>query len=226
MHEIRGYCRPAVQCLAERCAKYPSARAAALCGIPEDQIHETAHRLDGSGPVSFFHWAGVCQQADATQTGRAIGLLYTLTGAFGVRGGNRRFAAPPLNDIMGLDLLPPDQLGKTLGQAERPLGPPARGWLTSGDFAQAVLESAPYPVRGLLSFGANPRLTKPELAERGRMALPASSGSGCFTTSTSCRCPQSRRPLPIRADRDRPRSAGTSCPGRCSGFAGRHWLPG
>ena len=161
---VRGLpvrCRPAFQCLAERCAQYPPARAAALCGLPEDQIRETARLLHASGPVSFFHWAGICQQVDATQTARAIGLLHALTGDFGARGGNRRFAAPPLNDIMGLDLLPPERLGMTLGRAERPLGPPARGWVTSRDFARAVLDAEPYPVRGLLSFGANPLLTKP-----------------------------------------------------------------
>jgi anaerobic selenocysteine-containing dehydrogenase len=154
-------CRPAFEHFAERCALYPPERAAGICGIPARRIRETARLLHESGPVSYFHWAGICQQADATQIGRAIGLLYALTGSLDAPGGNVRFAAPPLNDITGLDLLPPDRLQMTLGRTERPLGPPAKGWVTSRDFARAVLASEPYPVRGLVSFGANPLLTKP-----------------------------------------------------------------
>jgi len=154
-------CRPAFHHFAERCAQYPPEFAADLCGVAAKQIRETARLLHESAPVSFFHWAGICQQAGATQAGRAIGLLYALTGSFGTIGGNRHFATPPINNIMGLDLLPPGALEKTLGHAERPLGPPAKGWVTSRDFARAVLESDPYPVRGLISFGANPLLTKP-----------------------------------------------------------------
>ena len=154
-------CRPAFQYFAERCARYTPERAAGRCGVPARQIRETARLLHESGPVSYFHWAGICQQADATQSGRAIGLLYALTGSLDAPGGNVRFATPPLNDITGFDLLPPDRLEMTLGRTERPLGPPAKGWVTSRDFARAVLESEPYPVRGLVSFGANPLLTKP-----------------------------------------------------------------
>jgi len=154
-------CRTAFQRFADVCAEYPPDRAAAICGIPEGQIRATAELLQTAGPVSFFHWAGICQQAEATQSGRAIALLYTLTGCFDAPGGNVHFGTPPVNDIMGLDLLPPGQLEKTLGRDQRPLGPPAKGWITSFDFARAVLDAKPYPVRGLVSFGANQLLTKP-----------------------------------------------------------------
>ncbi|MGB5834209.1 MAG: molybdopterin-dependent oxidoreductase [Thiohalocapsa sp.] len=154
-------CRPAFQLFADVCAQYPPERAAAICGLSAAQIRETAELLHGAKPVSFFHWAGICQQAEATQSGRAIALLYALTGCFNAPGGNVHFGTPPVNDIMGLDLLPPGALEKTLGRDQRPLGPPAKGWVTSSDFARAVLDSEPYPVRGLVSFGANQLLTKP-----------------------------------------------------------------
>ena len=96
-------CRPAFQHYAELCAQYPPERAAALTGVPADQIEETARLLYEARPVSYYHWAGVCQQGSATQTGRAIGLLYALTGSFDAPGGNVRFPAPPVNDISGLD---------------------------------------------------------------------------------------------------------------------------
>jgi anaerobic selenocysteine-containing dehydrogenase len=157
----RVACRPAFQHYADLCDRYPPHRAAALTGVPAQQIEDTARLLHESRPVSYYHWAGVCQQGDATQTGRAIGLLYALTGSFDQRGGNVRFATPPLNDVLGFELLPAGQLQKTLGRDRRPLGPPGKGWITSRDMARAVLEADPYPVRGLVSFGANPFLTKP-----------------------------------------------------------------
>jgi len=154
-------CRPAFQYYAELCAQYPPKRAADLTGVPAHQIEETARLLWSARPVSYYHWAGVCQQGNATQTGRAISLLYALTGSYGAPGGNVQFAAPPVNDIAGYGLLPPGRLEKALGRGERPLGPPSKGWITSRDFAHPVLESNPYPVRGLVSFGSNPLLTKP-----------------------------------------------------------------
>jgi anaerobic selenocysteine-containing dehydrogenase len=154
-------CRPAFQYYTDLCERFPPERAAALTGVSAHQIEETARLLYEARPVSYYHWAGVCQQVNATQTGRAISLLYALTGSHGAPGGNVPFPAPPVNDISGLDLLAPAQLAKALGRDERPLGPPSKGWITSRDFAQAVLASNPYPVRGLVSFGSNPLLTKP-----------------------------------------------------------------
>ena len=154
-------CSPAFQYYAELCAQYPPERAAAVTGVPARQIEETARLLYETRPVSYYHWAGVCQQGNATQTGRAISLLYALTGSYGAPGGNVQFPAPPVNDISGFDLIPPSQLAMALGRDERPLGPPGKGWITSRDFARAVLASDPYPVRGLVSFGSNPLLTKP-----------------------------------------------------------------
>lgn len=154
-------CRPAFQHYADLCDEYSPERAAALTGVSVKQINETARLLHESRPVSYYHWAGVCQQGNATQTGRAISLLYALTGSFDATGGNVRFATPPLNDILGYDLLPPGRLAKALGRQARPLGPPSKGWITSRDLAQAVLHVDPYPVRGLVSFGTNPFFTKP-----------------------------------------------------------------
>lgn len=158
-------CSPAFQQFARLCSQYSPERAAAICGVPADQILETARLLHQARPVSFFHWAGICQQAEATQTGRAISMLYLLTGCFGSVGGNRHFPSAPLNEIMGFDLLATDRLEKTLGRPGRPLGPPAKGWVNSNDFARAVLQEEPYAVKGLLSFGANPLLTKPNIPE-------------------------------------------------------------
>ncbi len=169
-------CRPAFQIFAERCAQYGPERVASLTGVPAAQIRATAQLLYESGPVSYFHWAGICQQSEATQTGRAIGLLYALTGSFDGPGGNVRFASPRLNDVLGFDLLPPGQVEKTLGRDQRPLGPPGKGWVTSRDLARAVVDAVPYSVRGLVSFGANPLLTKPHTPQ----LVPALCAMDCY----------------------------------------------
>lgn len=155
-------CRPAFDLVQELCRSWTPERAETVTGIPATSIRATARLLLQSRPVSWYTWTGTCQHADATQTTRAISLLYALTGCWDDTGGNRLFAKPRIRDVTGRDLLACSQRRKTLGLSARPLGPPARGWITSRDLVRAVLHDAPYPVRGLVSFGGNPLLSKPQ----------------------------------------------------------------
>jgi anaerobic selenocysteine-containing dehydrogenase len=56
--------------------------------------------------------------------------------------------------------------------AERPLGPARWNNITAHDLYQAILEGTPYPVRGLIGFGANLLLSH-AAGSHGRMALTA-----------------------------------------------------
>ena len=105
--------------------------------------------------MSWYAWSGVGQHTNATQTARAITLLYTLTGSLGRVGGNYQAARLPVPDISGLALRTSRQRALTLGLASKPLGPPKDGWCTSDDLYRAIIEADPYPVRSLLTFGAN-----------------------------------------------------------------------
>ncbi len=163
-------CRPAFDLFAQRCADYPLARAAQETGLPAGQIAEAAELLRSQGPVSFYGWAGLNQHDQATQTSRALHLLYALTGCLDAPGGNVFFAKPPLRNVMGRDLLPPGQANKALGMTERPLGPARHGWIAEADLYQAILRQQPYAVRGLLSFGANLLATRAN-PQQGREAL-------------------------------------------------------
>ena len=78
----------------------------------------------------------------------------------------------PTNDVSGAELLPPEQLAKALGADERPLGPARWGWVTSDDLYRAILDGHPYPVRGLVGFGANLVLSHADV-QRARQALAA-----------------------------------------------------
>ena len=64
------------------------------------------------------------------------------------------------------------RLAPAIGVAERPLGPARWNHVSPRDFYRAVLEDTPYPVRGLIGFGANLLLAHGDPV-RGRAALAA-----------------------------------------------------
>ncbi len=153
-------CCPAHSHYADACRSMSLARAEALTGVPAPQIRSAARLMFEAGPAGFFTWTGLCQQSDATQTTRALCLLYALTGQLDAPGGNVLFPRPTLDDVSGLELLPAGMLEETLGRAQRPLGPGRRGWLSARDLDQALAAPGAAP-QGLLAFGGNPVATKP-----------------------------------------------------------------
>ena len=163
-------CRPAFERYAALCRDYPPERVARITGVPAAQIVETARLLWERRPVAYFHWTGLEQHTNASQTVRAMSLLYALTGSWDAPGGNVRPTRPVTNDLAPLALLSEAQRGKALGLAERPLGPARLGWATGVDTYRAILHGTPYPVRGMVGFGANLLLSQPD-ASVARAAL-------------------------------------------------------
>ena len=154
-------CKPAFQIYFEACSHYTPAKAERLTDIPAQQIIDTARLLHESGPVSYFSWTGTVQQSQATQSGRAIALLYALTGHIDAPGGNVWFTKPPVANLFGMELLSDEQRAKGLGLQQRPLGPGTMGWISSYDLYQSIVDEEPYGIKALISFGGNPLLTKP-----------------------------------------------------------------
>ena len=163
-------CRPAFDLYAERCRAYPPERVEAVTWVPASQVMATAELLAKSGPVSLSCWAGLEQHTNATETSRAVALLYALTGSFDAKGGNVVFENVPLSDLSGGELFPDDLCSKTLMSAERPLGPEASGYITSESFYEAVLTQQPYAVKALVNFGPN-LIVSHANAARGAKAL-------------------------------------------------------
>lgn len=153
-------CRPAFAYYSDACAAMSPEQAEVITGVPAQQIRSAAKLMWDASPAAFFTWTGLCQHGDATQTTRALCLLYALTGHLDAPGGNVFFPRPPINDVSGLALLPEGMLEKTLGYAQRPLGPGRRGWLSSRDLDEALAHQPPR-LKALLSFGGNPVVTKP-----------------------------------------------------------------
>ncbi|RYP89058.1 molybdopterin oxidoreductase [Nocardioides guangzhouensis] len=152
--------------LATRCAEFPPDFAADITGVPADDIVATARTLWETRPVAFYTWSGLEQHSNATQTLRAIDVLYALTGSLDVPGGNVLFPAVPSNPIDGMEFVseadPP-----AVGVDERPLGPARFGFVTGEDFYTAALDRR---IRALVSFGGNMVMAHGDSA-RGREAL-------------------------------------------------------
>jgi anaerobic selenocysteine-containing dehydrogenase len=165
-------CRPAFALYADLCRRYPPERVEAIAWVPAAQVREAARVLWESRPVAYYCWTGVGQSTNATQTDRAIALLWALTGSFDAPGGNVLFARVPANDVAGGDLMPPAQRAKALGLEARPLGPPRSGWVTADDLCRAILDGQPYRVRALVGFGANLVVSRAD-SRRAREALRA-----------------------------------------------------
>jgi anaerobic selenocysteine-containing dehydrogenase len=165
-------CRTAFDIFASAAAEYPPERVATITGVDEPALASAAAILGTSPSVAYYVWNGVAQSVAATQTDRAISVLYALTGSYGRQGGNVPGGAAEFADISGHDLLPARQRIKALGLAERPLGPGLMGWVTARDVYRAILSRKPYPVRMLVSFGTNLIASQPD-TEMAREALQA-----------------------------------------------------
>lgn len=163
-------CKTAFELFAELAAQFTPERVEREAWVPAQQVTDTARLIWESRPVTYYAWSGVGQHTNATQTDRAISLLYALTGDFDAPGGNLLHAKVPMRDVSGKDLIAPAQKARGLEMAKRPLGPGLDGWVTSDAFYRAVLDSEPYRVDALVSFGTNMLSSHPNAA-CGRQAL-------------------------------------------------------
>jgi anaerobic selenocysteine-containing dehydrogenase len=148
-------CRPVFELWAKICARYTPDTVEQITGVATSEVTRAAKMMWQSRPVAYMAWSGLEQQSNATQSARAIGLLYALTGNYDAKGGNVEFPAVPTNNIQGDEFLSVDQRDKTLGRAKRPLGPARYDHVASADLYNAILDEDPYRVRGMISFGSN-----------------------------------------------------------------------
>lgn len=166
-------CETALAALARLAASHAPERSEAVTRAPADRVREAARVLGRNRPVSMFMWNGVGQHTNATQTSRAISVLYALLGDIDAPGGNRILPMVPLRGVEGKEFLPADAAAKRIGLAEKPLGPPASpGACAAHDIYTAILDGRPYPVRALINLGSNTVLSNGD-TRRGREALCA-----------------------------------------------------
>ena len=177
-YDLRGIgdevfrCRPSFECYAEICNKFTTRIVSEITWISEDEIMNTAKLMAGSGAIACYTWSGVGQHTNASQTSRAIALLYALTGSFDAPGGNVVFDSISVNDVTGADLISLEQKELAIGLKNRPAGPNAHGWITSEELYTAVIDKRPYSVRGMVNFGTNILFSHADV-DRGLKALRA-----------------------------------------------------
>ena len=165
-------CRPAFDLCGEICRRYSAEVVERTCWIERGQVERAARLLWEARPVAYYAWSGVEMQSSSTQIARAVSLVYALTGSFDAQGGNVVFPSVPTPNVAGDDLLSAAQRAKSLGLPVRPIGPSRTQWVTTDELYRGVLDSQPYPVRGLVGFGANLLLAHADV-RRGRAALAA-----------------------------------------------------
>jgi anaerobic selenocysteine-containing dehydrogenase len=166
----RVRCKTAFQMTSDLSLQYANEGIVDICGVPIEQVVRTARLIWESRPLAYYSWSGIEQHTNTTQTVRAIGILYALTGDLDTPGGNVLFPSVPSNDVTGKELLSEDQRGKALGCKTRPLGPARFGYTSAGELYTAALEGEPYKAHGLVAFGANLLMSNAD-SERGRQAL-------------------------------------------------------
>ncbi|NKB58664.1 MAG: molybdopterin-dependent oxidoreductase [Alphaproteobacteria bacterium] len=165
-------CRPTFALYAALCRRYPPETVASTCWIEPEQLEQAADLIWNARPTAYYAWSGHEQHTNTTQTARAISLLYALTGSFDKVGGNVLFPTVPNAPVNGEDIPAAQNPAPALGVTERPLGPARWNNVSTRDVYRAILEDKPYPVRGLLGFGAN-ILVAHAGPQRGREALNA-----------------------------------------------------
>ena len=153
-NEVR--CRTVFDLLRASVSQHTLDETASTTGIPRDKIREAARMIAKIKPACWYSWNGIEQNINATQTNRAVCVLYALTGNFDTPGGNVILRGPAANAVLGHDLLGIQGDGRRLGFRQRPLGPCGTFKSTQAyEVYKAIRTGKPYPIKGLIGFGGN-----------------------------------------------------------------------
>ncbi len=157
--------------LVEAAGRTPLDEVSRITGVPEDDIRRAARMLATVKPSSYYTYNGVEQHPNATQTNRAISVLFSLTGQIDAPGANVAQPSAGAMGIAGVHLLPPGGREKNLARERFPLGPPGTtAHIPPYEVFRAILTGKPYPIRAIVSFGGNILLSTCDTLE-GQKAL-------------------------------------------------------
>jgi anaerobic selenocysteine-containing dehydrogenase len=149
-------CKTVFRLLRELVSQYPLTMAEALTWVPANKIIEATRMFATLKPACWYSYNGIEQSKNASQTNRAICILYALTGCYDMPGGNVVPPKIPFNPIDVREFLSPEVSQKRLGFKERPLGPAGiTQSIQAYEVYKAILTEEPYPVKALIGFGGN-----------------------------------------------------------------------
>jgi anaerobic selenocysteine-containing dehydrogenase/ferredoxin-NADP reductase len=165
-------CRTAFDHFLEATQAYSLDQVAERVWVDRTKIEAVADAIASAKSIAYYTWTGLGQHAESTQIDRALATLMALKGSFDAPGGNVILPAQKRNAVCGPAFLSQEQLAKTIGLDDKPLGPPKQGRITAHDFYAAAIEGKPYRVRALIGFGANLAVAHAN-SGRGKAALQA-----------------------------------------------------
>ena len=136
-------------------SRFTPEHASSVTGVPPQVIRSVARDIAAAKGAALLVYSGLEYTNSAVQNIRAILILWALTGNIDVPGGNV-FAWPDAGFKVntGHRLAPPVGAAP-VGSTTYPLYYSFRKEAQAMDLPAAILESRPYPVRGLLVFGAS-----------------------------------------------------------------------
>ena len=173
--------------LAERVKEYPPEKVAGITWVPAEKIREAARLYATSKPATVAHGMGLEMVPNVTSVLQMRYFLPTITGNIDAPGGDWILGPNP-NIILQAqievhDMLSREQKAKMIGEKEFKLWswdlfhrveenfkkvekrPLAAWWWIGGaytpDVYRAMITGKPYPVKALITEGANPLLTLP-----------------------------------------------------------------
>ena len=141
--------------LAEYVRQFPPRKASEVTGVPEETIRGLAREIAGARGAAFLGYSGLEYTTSAVQNIRAILILWAVTGNIDVPGGVL-FAAPADRfSVSSRHRLDPPGGPAPVGASAYPLYHYFRKEAQAMELPAAILENRPYPVRGMLVFGAS-----------------------------------------------------------------------
>ncbi len=154
--------------LAARVAAFTPEKVEALTTVPAADVVQAA-RLYAAGPAATWEGLGVEHHRGGVSTVHALSCLAAICGHVGVPGGEVAVdevdpddpSIPVLPSPRTQEPLPGAPEAKALGADEYPIHVLFNRQAQGNLLADAVLDDRPYPVRALVSFGANPYVTHP-----------------------------------------------------------------
>ena len=139
--------------LAERVKEYPPERAAALTGIPQEDIVALAREYATTRPAAIRLNYGVQRSERGAMAVRTIALLPALTGSWKELGGGLQLSTSQAFQLNRAGLERPDLQQRVLGREAR--------ILNMSSLSQALNEVDDPPVKALVVYNSNPAAIAP-----------------------------------------------------------------
>ena len=139
--------------LAARVAEYPPERAAALTGIPQEEIVALAREYATTRPAAIRLNYGVQRSERGAMAVRVISLLPALTGSWKDVGGGLQLTTSQAFYLNEAGLQRPDLQQRALGREARVINMSLLG--------QALNETSDPPVKALVVYNSNPAAIAP-----------------------------------------------------------------